>query len=762
VIDALETAERAQLIAEVPAEKGSAFSFVHGLIPTTLVEGLRTLQLRGLHARAAAAIEEQRPDDFEALAYHYVQAGLAPKAITYLLRAGDRARSLYAHQEAIDHYLQALDFSEGAEPQLRARTWMRLGLTYHNAFQFSAARQAYEKGFALWQQVAETQRQPDAAPAPHALRLSWSNPLTLDPSMAADGASAAVIEELFDGLVNRSPEMEVIPAVARSWEVLEGGTRYVFHLRGDVLWSDGVQLTAGDFEYAWRRVLDPAIGSPHASFLYDVAGSRAFHEGQASWDDVGVRAADERTLVVDLEGPRGHFLQLLAHVATYPLPRHKVEALGGAWAALGNVVNNGPFVLQEWKSGESMTFDRNPRYYGRREGNVQRVQISLQPEPESVLQLYEQDQLDIVGLSPRVINRARHLHAGEYVSLPSPSTYYLAFDVTHPPFDNVPVRRAFSLATDKEGLADVAHRGFSFPATGGLVPPGVPGHSPDSGLPYDPEAARQLLAEAGLPGGRGFPTVTMVASAGRLVDAQFLQARWREALGVEVGLETAKAASDPARGAQLVNITFGGWHADYPDPENFLRVGLPWQLTGWRNAAYEELLADAQRMTAQSERMKAYQRADRLLIAEAPIIPLAYGSWHLLIKPWVRQFPMSSIKLWFGKTSSSSCTRGTKGDGCAARRYAPRSTARDVTSDKRQPPCARAPVTVGPRPTSMQAHPRLERATPSAALILRRVRRAPGHCPPQPDSVSGFWCSVRHEFGRRSSDFNRRPSGKSD
>jgi len=491
VIDALETAERAQLIAEVPAEKGSAFSFVHGLIPTTLVEGLRTLQLRGLHARAAAAIEEQRPDDFEALAYHYVQAGLAPKAITYLLRAGDRARSLYAHQEAIDHYLQALDFSEGAEPQLRARTWMRLGLTYHNAFQFSAARQAYEKGFALWQQVAETQRQPDAAPAPHALRLSWSNPLTLDPSMAADGASAAVIEELFDGLVNRSPEMEVIPAVARSWEVLEGGTRYVFHLRGDVLWSDGVQLTAGDFEYAWRRVLDPAIGSPHASFLYDVAESRAFREGQASWDDVGVRAADERTLVVDLEDPRGHFLQLLAHVATYPLPRHKVEALGGAWAALGNVVNNGPFVLQEWKSGESMTFDRNPRYYGRREGNVQRVQISLQPEPESVLQLYEQDQLDIVGLSPRVINRARHLHAGEYVSLPSPSTYYLAFDVTHPPFDNVPVRRAFSLATDKEGLADVAHRGFSFPATGGLVPPGVPGHSPDSGSRSSATAPRR-------------------------------------------------------------------------------------------------------------------------------------------------------------------------------------------------------------------------------------------------------------------------------
>ncbi|UCC76291.1 MAG: AAA family ATPase, partial [Anaerolineales bacterium] len=346
VIDALETAERAQLIEEVQGKKGSTFSFVHGLIPTTLVEGLRTLQLRGLHARAAAAIEGQRPEDFEALAYHCVQAGLAPKAITYLLKAGDRARSLYAHQEAIDHYLQALDFSEEAELHVRARTWMRLGLTYHNAFQFSAARQAYEKGFLLWQQVGEAQQRTDTAPAPHALRLSWSNPVTLDPSMAADGASAAVIEELFDGLVDRSPEMEVIPAVARSWEVLESGTRYVFHLRGDALWSDGVQLTAGDFEYAWRRVLDPATGSPHASFLYDVAGSRAFHEGHASWDDVGVRAADERTLVVDLEGPRGHFLQLLANVATYPLPRHKVEALGGAWAALGNVVNNGPFVLQ--------------------------------------------------------------------------------------------------------------------------------------------------------------------------------------------------------------------------------------------------------------------------------------------------------------------------------------------------------------------------------------------------------------------------------
>ncbi|MGB5932102.1 MAG: ABC transporter substrate-binding protein, partial [Anaerolineae bacterium] len=514
LIEALENAERAQLVEEVRAEEGVTFAFAHRLIPTTLVESLRTLERRRLHRRAAAAIVTLRPENFEALAYHYNQAGDAEKATDYLLRAGDRARGLYAHQEAVGDYEQALEFLKEADDIERAaRTVMKLGLTYHHAFDFKAARQAYEEGFILWQRVGEVESADLLPPAPHGLRVAVIEPPTVDPSLAVDLASQIVIEQLFSGLVERSPEMSVVPDVARSWEVLDGGRKYVFHLRDDVHWSDGAQVTAGDFEYAWKRGLNPATGWSLAGLLYDVKGARAFHQGEVSDpDSVGVRALDDVNLEVELEGPTGYFLHLLA--LGYPLPRHIVEAHGASWTDLNNIVTNGPFRLTAWERGESMLLERNPAYHGRFTGNLQRVECSfLTGQPAEILQMYENNSLEILdSLPPAEMDRARQRYAGEYVSGPFPSTNYIGFDVKRPPFDDPRVRRAFTLATDRGTLADVILRGFVFPTTGGFVPPGIPGHSPGIGLPYDPDQARRLLAEAGYQGGRGFPTVEALAT----------------------------------------------------------------------------------------------------------------------------------------------------------------------------------------------------------------------------------------------------------
>jgi ABC-type oligopeptide transport system substrate-binding subunit len=651
LIDALESGERAQLIQEVDGERGGTFAFVHGLIPATLVESLRTLQRRRFHSRAAAAITARQPDDFEALAHHHSQAGQAEKATGYLLKAADRARGLYAHQEAIDHYRQALEFlSEAGNVELAARTFMKLGLTYHNAFDFKASRQAYDEGFALWRQAGEVEPTLRPQPAPHALRVSWSDPLTLDPTMAGDGASAAVIEELFSGLVARSPEMDIIPDVARTWDLLEDGRKYIFHLRDDVQWSDGTPVTAKDFEYAWQRVLDPATGSPSASLLYDVKGARAFNRGEAESADVGVRAADDVTLVVELEGPTAYFLQLIASVTTYPVPCHVVAALGPAWTQPGNIVTNGPFQLQAWTRRQSMAFSRNPQYYGRFAGNVQRVEVSLLADPSSAVEMYEDDGLDIVGLPPAEMGRTRQRHAGEYLSLPSPSTHCLGFDATQPPFDDPRVRRAFVLATDRETLAHAVRQGNAFPALGGFLPPGMPGHSAGIGLPHDPEQARELLADAGYPEGRGFPVVKLTMSPAQVSDARYLLAQWRDSLGIDITPQGTNDASYP-RGPQSGSpyMFLSGWHADYPDPDNFLRVGFPWHSTGWRNPSYEQLVEDARHVADQPERIKLYQQADRILVQQAPIMPLIYGRWHLLIKPWVQKFPTSAIKLWFWK-----------------------------------------------------------------------------------------------------------------
>ncbi|MFC2036553.1 ABC transporter substrate-binding protein [Chloroflexota bacterium] len=260
---------------------------------------------------------------------------------------------------------------------------MKLGLTYHNAFDFRAARQAYQEGFVLWRRVAD--RQPESADLPPAqvLRITMLEPASLNPGVAMDHPAAVFHDHLFSGLVEVSPDMSVVPDVARSWEVLDGGRKYVLHLRHDVVWSDGVPVTAEDFEYAWKRVLDPARQWRAANQLYDIRGARAYHRGDLTGlDQLGVRALDDFTLVVELEGPANYFPYLLAFSPMFPVPLHVVPAHGAASTELDHFVTNGPFRLAGWERGESMVLERSPTYHGRFTGNVQRVECRfLSGEP---------------------------------------------------------------------------------------------------------------------------------------------------------------------------------------------------------------------------------------------------------------------------------------------------------------------------------------------------------------------------------------------
>ncbi len=529
---------------------------------------------------------------------------------------------------------------------------MKLGLTYHTAFDFQRARQAYEEGFVLWQRAVEMGPAISPPAAPHALRQVWYDPPTLDPALAEDSLSGATILQLFSGLVELSSELNVVPGVARSWEVSEGGRKYLFHLRDDLRWSDEVPLTAEDFEYAWKRVLDPDTGSPVAMLLYDVKGAKAFHRGDVGREKVGVRALDELSLAVELEGPTGYFLHLLAHYTTYPVPRHVVDAHGGAWTEPGNLTANGPFRLETWDRGESMSFARNPAYAGRFRGNLDRVELPLLSDPSAALEPYEADNVDIMHiptLPAAEMDRIRQRHAGEYVSGPTLNTDYVGFDARQPPFHDPRVRRAFALATDQETLADAVLGGYVSPATGGLIPPGMPGHSAGIGLPYDPDRARQLLTEAGYPGGRGFPDLELPTHRGHQSVDAYLQAQWRENLGLEV---TWVQMEWPSFLDYLLRETprmwCASWAADYPDPDNFLRAGTWRPYTGWHSEAFDELVDGARRAMDQVERMNLYREADRMLVEEAVIVPLTHGRFHLLVKPWVKRYPASVIggPLW--------------------------------------------------------------------------------------------------------------------
>jgi oligopeptide transport system substrate-binding protein len=268
--------------------------------------------------------------------------------------------------------------------------------------------------------------------------------------------------------------------------------------------------------------------------------------------------------------------------------------------------------------------------------------------------MYEANHLDVLHLDaplPTDRNRARQRHAAEYVTLPSLTTYYLGFVVTEPPFDDRRVRRAFVLATDRETLAEVDLGGSAFPATGGFVPPGMPGHSAGIALAYDPRRARGLLAEAGYSDGRGFPVVrglTYTDPMSSLI-SQRLQAQWQRNLGVETvweAVDWGEAATRVTAGVPP-HLFWGGIGGSYPDPDSLLRTGFPWPLTRWRNDAYDRLVETARSLAEQGRRMALYRQTDRILVEEAPIMPWFYGRVHLLAKPWVSGFCISPIKRWY-------------------------------------------------------------------------------------------------------------------
>jgi ABC-type oligopeptide transport system substrate-binding subunit len=662
LLDALESAVRAQLIAELrPVGKGRLeasprFTFVNALIASTLRESASGLRRKRLHQRAALALERLNPDRLDLLApqlgEHFSEAGDLDKAARYLLRAGDLARQVYTYPEAIGYYQRALAILKDQDDlQQAAHTLMKLGLLYHAVYDFAHSRQAYQEGFALWTQAGEAPSA-DLAPARRALHLGWLDPLTLDPAYAYEADSVPIIEQLFSGLVSLTPDFNVAPELAQRWEVLEDGRKYLFHLRRDAVWTDGASVTAHDFEFSWKRILDPQLGFRNKALLTDIRNARLYSEGGlADPAEVGVRALDAHTLQVELEQPTGYFLHLLTYAVTYPVPPAVVGAAGKKWTDPEKIVTNGPFCLESWHKGHSLVLKRNPGYTGRFGGNLQRVELDTSGgyvDFAERLAAYEAGRLDVIGLggSPVDAARVRQRHAAEYVSLPNAIVTMLIFAVDQPPFDDPRVRRAFVQALDREALADVCLQGYAAPATGGMVPPGLPGHSPDPGLPYAPDQARLQLAEAGFRNGKGFPLVDVwLVESHTLSMIDFIHDQWLENLGVESRWEAMTPEEMYRRlgSERHPFIYMNGWLADYPDPDNYLRVGISYQ-SHWRDAEYLRMVEEARRVTDPARRMEMYRQAERMLVEQAPVMPLIYERSHMLIKPCLRRYPISPIK----------------------------------------------------------------------------------------------------------------------
>ncbi|NIM93858.1 MAG: protein kinase [Anaerolineales bacterium] len=667
LIDALELSERSHLIQEyVPRTKDRTsspfFAFTHGLIPTSLQESVSGLRRQRLHQRTAVALEAKYREQLDEYAVqigrHYAEAGESVKAAEYLITSGDTARKLHAYQEAIEAYVKSLTFLRQLEDlETAARTLMKLGLLYHTTYQFRLSREAYQEGFALWQKAGE-RRHKTLPEAPHPLRTIWPEIYTLDPCLSNESYSSGIIDQLFRGLVDLNTEMNIVPDVAYSWDVRENGEKYVFYLRDDILWSDGIPLTAHDFEFAWKRVLNPETGSEAATFLYDVKGARAYHLGETSSSDgVGVQAFDEYTLGVELEASTGYFLYLLTTSPTYAVPRHTIKKYGSSWTDEGKIVTNGPFKLDRWVHGERISLSRNLKFGNHFGGNIQSVELVVQSELSPLVDLYENDELDVLNLGALSTMEAEamlHRHPGEFVAAPRPTTQYIGFNTEIPPFDNLQIRKAFIHAIDRELLSDVILRARGNPAAGGLIPPDIPGYSKAIGLSYNPEQARRLLTEAGYPNGEGFPDVDLLVPISPTMEslAGFIQSEWRNNLGVEVNVTPVDlSAYLDGLGQENPNMFIISWLAFYPDPDDFLRGTYNQNLLLWKNADYEQLIDSARRIMNVEQRIEAYRKADRKLIEEAVIMPISYGENKLLVKPWVRSYPITPLRTWFWKNA---------------------------------------------------------------------------------------------------------------
>jgi ABC-type oligopeptide transport system substrate-binding subunit/DNA-binding SARP family transcriptional activator len=665
-LTAIDKLLRSRIIEEGRNPVEPDYIFSHHKFQEVVYQTIPARRKSRMHDCVAQTLERMYPEQparlFAELAFHYLRAGrqnhdYIEKSIAYSIAAGDQARILYAHHEAIDHYQQALSLlDEERDYERAARTLMKIVSTHHNAFDFKGVQKALDDSFKMRKRAARQQSALQITPANQVLKLPWQDPLSLDPAKAFNVYAWGIIKHLFSRLVEFGPDKEVIPDIAKTWQVMEDGRKYVFQLRKDVRWSDGTILTAVDFAYAWKRLLDPSTGWIHASLMYNIKGGRAYHRGETvDSSQVGVFAEDETTLVVELEEPACYFLSLLGYVC--PVPRHIVEKLGDRWAEPENIVTNGAFLLKDCCRSEAISLVRNPDYHGTGRGNVQEVRLDIVPNQDwsNLLHLYQQEALhalDLTTFPSEAINNIRSRYSGEFLSGPDLLSYNLGFDVSRPPFNDRRVRLAFAMAIDREFMIGSLFNNYALVANGGFVPPGMPGHSSNIGLPYDPEQAQRLLAEAGYPGGRGFPKVDALYldNPYRNPIGEYLRQQWLEILGIDSIWQVTGWEEYVSRILnQPPHISSMTWLAEYhTDPDDFLKVGMSHAriFTKWENERYDSLVKQAGRKSDQNERLKLYAQAERILIDEVALFPLLYGQIELLVKPYLKRFSVSHLSDW--------------------------------------------------------------------------------------------------------------------
>ena len=467
--------------------------------------------------------------------------------------------------------------------------------------------------------------------------INGAEPESLDPAIITGQPDIRAVGALFSGLTAPDPKTGLpVPCLAESWEISPDGKTYTFHLRPGIRWSTGQPITAHDFAASWIRLLKPETAANYANLLFAVEGAEDFNAGRLSdSSQLGIKALDDNTFQVTLRQVTAYFLDLCSTVTLSVVPIFAVEESPDQWIRREPLPVSGPYCLEQWRLNDKIRLRKNPLYWDAE--NTRNELVDLLPIGSSVtaLNLYYQGEVDLLwdkelipsDLLPIMLQRP-DVHSFDYLG-----NYFARINVTKPPLNNPLVRKALSMAIDREALVERVSKGGGTPVVH-FTPNGCANYDPPEGCPYDPARARQLLAQAGYPNGKDFPVITYLfnAAAGGAAKTHQkvgveLQQMWKENLHIQVDLQQAewKVFLSMVSGLDY-DICRASWVGDYNDATTFLNLFISNSgnnRTGWKSKEYDDLIATAEKEVDLKERAGLLKKAETLLIEEAfPVIPL--------------------------------------------------------------------------------------------------------------------------------------------
>jgi len=474
-----------------------------------------------------------------------------------------------------------------------------------------------------------------------------AEPETLDPAASTGMIEGTVQMALFEGLVRLDANEEPIPGIAEKWDISDDELTYTFHLR-DAKWSNGDTVTAQDFEFAWKRLLDPEMANYYAFQLYYLVNGEEYNAGEANAEDVGVKALDEKTLEVKLVAPTPYFLSLTAFSNLYPVNQKVVEANNDWHTSPEDYVSNGPFKLVEWEHNQKLILVKNENYWAADDVKLETLIMTTVESDTTQLTMFDTDQIDIAEFPP-LQEMSRLLEEKKATIHPDLGVYFYSFNTDVEPLGDVRVRKALSLAVNRQSLIDNVTQAFEKPAYA-IVPYGVKDIDStdfrENGGDYfeeDLDQAKRLLSEAGFPGGEGFPTLKVLynTSEAHQQIAEAIQEMWKTNLGINVEL-TNQEGGVYSKSINVGDYEIGraGWNPDYNDAMTYLDIwvnsDLTMYYTGWSNPVYDQLIREAKTGLDAAARSKALHDAEVILLDEMPIMPIFFYTNQNLYKPWVK------------------------------------------------------------------------------------------------------------------------------